>query len=223
MVVVLVVAAGAAWESPVLELVAARPGLVVLKRCVDVDDLLAAGSAGQADAALVALDAPGLDQAAVDLLHRHQVRVVARSPAASPDAARAAGRPGRRRRAWSADDDLPRLLDLLECRRRAAVVPTTRWRRPSRRADRGAAGSSSSGVRPAHRVGPPSRPGSPPTLAGRGLRTTLVDADPYAGVGRPAARRARRGLRPAQCRPADRRRRAGGAASAPCSGRWATT
>ena len=77
MVVVLVVAAGAAWESPVLELVGGRPGMVVLKRCVDVDDLLAAGSAGQADAAVVALDAPGLDPAAVDLLHRHQVRVVA--------------------------------------------------------------------------------------------------------------------------------------------------
>ena len=39
-----------------------RTDVVVLKRCVDVDDLLATGSAGQADAAVVALDAPGLDR-----------------------------------------------------------------------------------------------------------------------------------------------------------------
>ena len=77
MVVVLVVAAGAAWESPVLELIGSRSGMVVLKRCVDVDELLAASSAGQADAAVVALDAPGLDPTAVEVLHRHQVRVVA--------------------------------------------------------------------------------------------------------------------------------------------------
>ena len=113
MVVVLVVAAGAAWESPVLELVAGRPGLVVLKRCVDVDDLLAVGSAGQADAALVALDAPGLDQAAVDLLHRHQVRVVAVAGGGSPDAARA--RAARVGVDGLADErDLSRVLDLLE-------------------------------------------------------------------------------------------------------------
>ncbi len=113
MVVVLVVAAGAAWESPVLELVAGRPGLVVLKRCVDVDDLLAAGSAGQADAALVALDAPGLDPAAVDLLHRHQIRVVAVAGSGSPDAARArAARVGVD--ALADERDLPRVLDLLE-------------------------------------------------------------------------------------------------------------
>ncbi|MBO0846736.1 MAG: hypothetical protein J2P22_15120, partial [Nocardioides sp.] len=86
MIVVLVVAAGAAWESAVLELIAARSGMVVLKRCVDVDELLATSSAGQADAAVVALDAPGLDPAAVDLLHRHQVRVIA--VAAGSEAAR---------------------------------------------------------------------------------------------------------------------------------------
>src|SRR5690349_15436662 len=77
MVVVLVVAAGAAWESPVVELIGSRSGMVVLKRCVDVDELLAASSAGQADAAVVALDAPGLDPTAVEVLRRHHVRVVA--------------------------------------------------------------------------------------------------------------------------------------------------
>lgn len=50
--------------------------VTVLKRCVDVDDLLASATTGQADAAVVGLDAPGLDARAVDLLGRHGVRTV---------------------------------------------------------------------------------------------------------------------------------------------------
>ena len=46
MVVVLIVASGAAWESAALRLLEREPGVVVLKRCVDVDDLLAAATAG---------------------------------------------------------------------------------------------------------------------------------------------------------------------------------
>ena len=51
--------------------------MVVLKRCVDVDDLLAAVTAGQADVAVLSLDAPGLDPATVAHLRRHAVRPVA--------------------------------------------------------------------------------------------------------------------------------------------------
>ena len=179
MVVVLVVAAGAAWESPVLELVARRPGLVVLKRCVDVDDVLAAASAGQADAALVALDAPGLDRSAVDLLHRHQVRVVAVAGGGSPDAARArAARVGVD--ALAGDHELPRVLDLLESDDEQVVVPTDDV------LDVEVATSSSSG-RVVVVWGPAGAPGRTlvatglaAVLAGRGLPTTLVDADPYA-------------------------------------------
>jgi MinD-like ATPase involved in chromosome partitioning or flagellar assembly len=177
-VVVLVVAAGAAWESRALELVAGRHGLVVLKRCVDVDDLLAVGSAGQADAALVALDAPGLDQAAVDLLHRHQVRVVAVTGGASPDAARA--RAARVGVDGLADErDLPRALELLESD--DEPIATSDVRTDDVAPVRGAAG------RVVVVWGPAGAPGRTlvatslaATLAGRGLRTTLVDADPYA-------------------------------------------
>jgi MinD-like ATPase involved in chromosome partitioning or flagellar assembly len=177
-VVVLVVAAGAAWESPALELVAGRPGLVVLKRCVDVDDLLAAGSAGQADAALVALDAPGLDQSAVDLLHRQQVRVVAVAGSGSPDAARArAARVGVD--ALADDHDLPHVLDLLESDAEP-VVPTDDL------LDDDVAAPTTSG-RLLVVWGPAGAPGRTlvatglaAVLAGRGLHTTLVDADPYA-------------------------------------------
>ena len=76
-VVVLIVASGAAWEPEALRLLGDHPRIVVLKRCVDVDDLLAAATAGQADVAVVGLDAPGLDRAAVDHLRAHAVRPVA--------------------------------------------------------------------------------------------------------------------------------------------------
>src|SRR4051795_9893323 len=77
MVVVLVVSSGAAWGAPALTLLQDAADVVVLKRCVDVDDLLAAATAGQADVAVVGLDAPGLDRAAVDHLRAHAVRPVA--------------------------------------------------------------------------------------------------------------------------------------------------
>ncbi len=85
MICVLVMAAGESWESPALADLEARPGVVVLKRCVDVDDLLAAVSSGQADVAVVSLDAPGLDPAAVAHLRRHAVRPVAVTTSTSTD------------------------------------------------------------------------------------------------------------------------------------------
>jgi MinD-like ATPase involved in chromosome partitioning or flagellar assembly len=179
--VVVVVAAGAAWESPVLALVAARNGMVVLKRCVDVDEALATCSAGQADAAVVALDAPGLDPTAVDVLHRHGVRVVA--VGREDEAARTrAGRIGVD--ALVGDDDLELLPDALEAAEDAAAydeIPAG-----SRLAE------GPSPLDPPGRTlvvwGPTGAPGRTTVavavaalLARRGLRTTLVDADPYGG------------------------------------------
>jgi MinD-like ATPase involved in chromosome partitioning or flagellar assembly len=74
---VLVVAAGASWESEALQRLGGRPGLVVLKRCVDVTDLMATAATGQARVAVLSLEAPGLDPAAVDHLRRHGVATVA--------------------------------------------------------------------------------------------------------------------------------------------------
>ncbi len=87
--VVLVVASGASWEPVALELLAARTGIVVLKRCVDVADLMAAAASGQAEVAVVGLDAPGLDAPAVEHLRRHGVHPVAIVGSDRPDAARA--------------------------------------------------------------------------------------------------------------------------------------
>lgn len=89
-VVVLIVASGASWEPRATSLLNAAAGVVVLRRCVDVDDLLATAAAGQADAAVVGLDAPGLDQPAVEHLRGHGLVSVAVVPDGSPlDAARA--------------------------------------------------------------------------------------------------------------------------------------
>jgi MinD-like ATPase involved in chromosome partitioning or flagellar assembly len=177
-IVVLVVAAGAAWESPVLELIGARAGMVVLKRCVDVDELLATSSAGQADAAVVALDAPGLDPTAVDVLHRHQVRVIAVGPDSESARLRSA-RVGID--VLVTHDDLDRLPDVLEAEvdgPTSALQPAADDLR-SEPADRG---------RVVVVWGPAGAPGRTTVavalaalLAGRGRRTTLVDADPYGG------------------------------------------
>jgi MinD-like ATPase involved in chromosome partitioning or flagellar assembly len=176
--VVLVVAAGAAWESPVLERVNARSGMVVLNRCVDVDELLATSSAGQADAAIVALDAPGLDPAAVDLLHRHQVRVVA----VARDTESARTRAARVGIDVLVDDgDLAGLPDAIE----AEVDPPSF--EPEPEAD------AVPEMVPRGRVvvvwGPAGAPGRTTVatsvaamLAARGSATTLVDADPYGGA-----------------------------------------
>jgi MinD-like ATPase involved in chromosome partitioning or flagellar assembly len=178
-IVVLVVAAGAAWESPALELVASRQGMVVLKRCVDVEELLATSSAGQADAAVVALDAPGLDPTAMDVLRRHQLRVVAVGP--DSDAARTrAARLGVD--ALLSFDRLDSLPDALEAH---AGDASDDRRRPVGPAD----GDPASDGRVVAVWGPAGAPGRTTVavslasvLARRGLSTTLVDADPYGGT-----------------------------------------
>jgi MinD-like ATPase involved in chromosome partitioning or flagellar assembly len=177
-IVVLVVAAGAAWESPVLELIGARSGMVVLKRCVDVDELLATSSAGQADAAVVALDAPGLDPTAVEVLHRHQVRVVAVGADSESGQTRAA-RVGVD--VLVGHDDLERLPDLLE-----AEVDGPAFDEELHDADLPPDPAGSGRIIAVW--GPAGAPGRTTVatslasvLARRGVRTTLVDADPYGG------------------------------------------
>lgn len=73
---VLLGAAAAAWEATALRTLS-DDGLVVLKRCVDLTDLLATAATGVAELAVVAGDLPGLDADAVAQLARHDVRTVA--------------------------------------------------------------------------------------------------------------------------------------------------
>lgn len=74
---VLVAASGASWEARALQqLATGSPGIVVLKRCVDLNDLLASATTGQAQVSLVAYGLPGLDADSVDHLRRSGLSVV---------------------------------------------------------------------------------------------------------------------------------------------------
>lgn len=187
MVVVLVVASGAAWESAAMRLLNDAPGVVVLKRCVDVPDLLGAATAGQADVAVLGLDAPGLDAAATDHLRRHGVRPVAIVPPGS-DADAGRLRAARIGIGWLvAEDHLDALPGAVTAVEQDPPVTAVRD-------DPGAAPPMpppASG--PAGRVvavwGPAGAPGRTTLatalaaeMARRRLRTVLVDADPYAGA-----------------------------------------
>ena len=180
MVVVLLLAAGAAWESAALAELSARTDVVVLKRCVDTADLLATAAAGQADVAVVGLDAPGLDTAAVDHLRAHGVRTVAVVPRlGDPDVALlGATRIGVR--TTVVDDELDRLGDAVAVADRA----------PEEEPD--ADEAEVAPPRPPGRLvavwGPAGAPGRTTVAVGlaaevgRHHRVVLVDADPYGGA-----------------------------------------
>ena len=179
MVVVLVLAAGAPWESRALTRLSVRDDVVVLKRSVDVGDLLATAAAGQADVALVSLDAPGLDRDAIDHLRGHGVRPVAVLPA-GPDRDPVSLRAHRIGvRAVVAADELDVLADVVA----AGEEPEpTVAREPEEEEATGQPG------RVVAVWGPTGGPGRT-TVAiglaaelGRTHRTILVDADPYGGA-----------------------------------------
>ena len=173
--VVLLLAGGAAWESRALAVLSGRRDLVVLKRCVDVDDLLATATSGQADTAVVALEAPGLDLAAVDHLHAHGVRPVAVVPSPTEPSTVRATRIGVR--SVVADDDLEALPATITTDHPPAPEPPVEPAPAPPRSGRVIAVWGPAGA--------PGRTTVATALAawlGRQHRTTLVDADPYGGT-----------------------------------------
>jgi len=185
--VVLLAAAGADWEPAALSVLERSPGIVVLKRCVDLDDLLAAAASEQADAAVVAADLPGLDATAADQLRRLGVRPVAVvPPGAAGDVARArAARAGLG--PVVAEDALGQLpaaltapVEAEDAQAQPDVPPDPASAAPSREPLRG---------RVVVVWGPAGAPGRTTVatavaseLARRRLSTVLVDADPYGGA-----------------------------------------
>ncbi len=164
---VVLLAAGEAWESPALADLEQHRDIVVLKRCVDVDDLLASVTNGQADVAVVSLDAPGLDPSSILHLRRHAVRPVAvtEAPVDDLDARERAQRLGIRALVADARPRHPsRRGDHGRGRRRhpRADRSTRADRRSSTHPERAArAGSSWCGAPLARRGAPRSRPTSP--------------------------------------------------------------
>ena len=190
--VVLIAAAGAAWEPDALALLEAQPGVVVLRRCVDVDDLLAAAAARQSDVAVVAVDAPGLDAAVVARLRHHGVRPVAVLPGASEAAAERAARVGIS--ATVPETTLGRLPAALVADEPPGDQLPAGWPvgegadTPVVSAADGASDPEAGG-RVLAVWGPAGAPGRTTVAAGlaaelarRGVDTLLVDADPYGGA-----------------------------------------
>lgn len=187
MQVVLLVDAGAGWEPAALRALSAHPGVVVLKRCVDVDDLLAAATAGQADVAVLGLEAPGLDRHATDHLRRHAVRPVAVVPGGIADdlARLRADRVGIA--SVVAEADLAGLPDVVTRPEPGAPADVPGRADPGALPDEPAPGVGEPG-RVIAVWGPAGAPGRTTVavglaaeLADRGRPTVLVDADPYGG------------------------------------------
>lgn len=73
---VLIAAAGALWESAALQFLDTTAELRLDRRCVDVADLVSTAQAGEAAAALLSLDLPGLDADTIYRLEQANVHPV---------------------------------------------------------------------------------------------------------------------------------------------------
>jgi MinD-like ATPase involved in chromosome partitioning or flagellar assembly len=74
---VLLAVTGAPWEADVVRRAERAPNVRVVRRCVDVPDLLAAAATGQARAVVLAEDLPRLTADSVAMLHARRIAVLA--------------------------------------------------------------------------------------------------------------------------------------------------
>jgi MinD-like ATPase involved in chromosome partitioning or flagellar assembly len=176
---VLVAAGRARWEPDVLRRLA-EAGLVVLKRCVDLPDLLASAAAGNADVALVAADLVGLDLDAVQRLRQDEVRLLAVADPDTPLDPEVADRLERL--------GVPRLGDLDGVAEAVHALLVAHPPEPEPSAAGGDVASLLAG-RVVVVWGPTGGPGRTTVAVGlaaehaaRGARTILLDVDPYGGA-----------------------------------------
>jgi MinD-like ATPase involved in chromosome partitioning or flagellar assembly len=183
---ILLLAAGAEWEAEALNEVNKSPDMVVLKRCVDVSDLMGAATTGQADIALVAMQAPGLDVEAVDHLRRHRVRTIgvgSGGARADEDLTRA------RRLGMAAHLAVGEMGGLAEVIHAGADDEVALEAAELVQASREDVAPSTSAGRVIAIWGPAGSPGRTTVAIGIALeiarrrqRTTLIDADPWGGA-----------------------------------------
>lgn len=179
---VLVASGGAAWEGAVVEkLAAAGPGVVLLRRCLDVTELLAAATTGTARVAVVSPHLSGLDADAVAQLGRHGTGVLAISGGREPEHARL--------RRVGVATVLPAVDESFVAALRELAVASDRPR-PDHVEELPAAVQEQSCPGKAVAVwGPHGAPGRTTVavgvaaaLAKRGVSTFLLDTDPYGGA-----------------------------------------
>ena len=188
---ILVAVSGAPWESDLVAALGRQRGAVtVVRRCVDVADLLAAAATGQARAALVAAELGRLDADVVARLLGSEVQPVGvLTPGSAEEAERL------RRLGVTAQVDADR-VDLI-----AAVVGGARGAEPTAAASANGSGPHSAEDRPPAAMattrapgrllvvwGPTGAPGRSTVavglaseLAALGADTMLLDADVYGG------------------------------------------
>lgn len=189
---VLLAASSAPWEVQALRVLGApAAGTVVLKRCVDLADLLATAATGQARVAVVAAGLPGLDADSLSGLRRSGVAVVLVAGAGSP----AAGALLTGVHETVPAEDVSALGSLVSAAAAAADLPGEVGAEPDGPSMTGSASGEPlpEAARAAGRVvavwGPTGAPGRTTVavnlaaeLASRGHDTLLVDADGYGGA-----------------------------------------
>ncbi len=74
---VLLAVTGAPWEADVVRRAEQAPGIRIVRRCVDIADVMGAAASGQARAVLLAEDLPRLTSDAVAALHARRIVVLA--------------------------------------------------------------------------------------------------------------------------------------------------
>ena len=196
---VLLAADASPWEQAALQAIsAARPGLVLVKRCLDLADLLGSAATGTARVAVVSDRLAGLDADSIGSLARHGVRVVAVSSHPAPERRSADEEIAARTRLLRIG--VARVLDagavaaLAEQVRYAATAgldpgrPASDDEEPDPRDDRLVESAPERSGRLLAVWGPAGAPGRTTVAIGvaaeaatRGIHTTLVDADPYGG------------------------------------------
>lgn len=184
---VLLAAGGADWEATAVRMLAGPgSGAVLLKRCVDLHDLLATASTGQAAVAILDEALSGLDADSVQRLHRCHVGVVLLQRDTGNGHAERAGRLG-----------VEHLLPTAELASLPAVVraagvdspgtqPAAEPEPPAVEPSDGAAREPGQLVAVWGPAGAPGRTtiavGLAAELAGRGAETLLFDVDGFGGT-----------------------------------------
>ena len=196
-------AAGAStWEPAALETLSAPGPVGLVKRCLDLSDLLATASTGTAQVAVVSDQLPGLDADSLDRLARDGVRTVAVTSAASAGRRNGEDAPAMRARllrmgvARVVDEDAvasltQHVLDAVEQELRPAAASASESRVVVEPPD-AAVLDEDAELRRGRVVavwGPTGAPGRTTVAIGlaaetaaRGSAVTLLDADPYGGA-----------------------------------------